>query len=656
MDQWSEDGSSSIYGHVRDDIHNSGRYLRYAPSAESLLAVLENKRHRTPPNNLSNDTLVNNSNDRSCAWWPSWQQHKKGSLSAESIHEIFVQLTNAFGFQRDSMDNMYDHLMTMLDSRASRMASATQALRTLHADYIGGPNANYRQWCLALQDPEDKNKTEKEWQADMECMSDTDRVRQLALWLLIWGEASVLRFCPEALCFLFQCANDYDGEEILEEGQFLDTIITPLYNFLRDQSFRKSTRHGTYRRRDRDHAEIIGYDDVNQLFWSREGLGRLRLKKKDRKTRLMDIPASKRYGALKDVEWERAFQKTFKEKRSWMHLAVNFSRVWIIHIVSFWYFIAPNAGILYLHEPEKDDERPVQLSMAALGGGIATLLVILAHGVEYIYVPITWQRVGILARKLVILLLILFLNVGPSVYCFSFDRTSPVSMAVAVGQLLVSLVTSVFFAVKPQSRLFFCNNTGAAEQAFTANFYRLKRMDRLISIGIWACVFGCKWVESYYFVALSFKDPLKAVAQLRIQDDYCHGGDVGTSLCKYMPVVALALMFLMALVLFFLDTYLWYIIWNTVFSVARSFYLGVSIWTPWRNIFSRLPKRIYAKILAVSELETTKPKVLCSQIWNAFVIAMYREHLLSSDHVARLLYQQVRIFNSLSLSLGYIVE
>jgi len=36
-----------------------------------------------------------------------------------------------------------------------------------------------------------------------------------------------------------------------------------------------------------------------------------------------------------------------------------------------------------------------------------------------------------------------------------------------------------------------------------------------------------------------------------------------------------------------------------------------------------------------------KPKVLVSQIWNAIIISMYREHLLSIDHVQRLLYHQV---------------
>ena len=56
----------------------------------------------------------------------------------------------------------------------------------------------------------------------------------------------------------------------------------------------------------------------------------------------------------------------------------------------------------------------------------------------------------------------------------------------------------------------------------------------------------------------------------------------------------------------------------------------------------RLPKQIYAKLLATADMEVRyKPKVLVSQIWNAVIISMYREHLLSIDHVRQLLYHQV---------------
>ncbi|KAG2029092.1 hypothetical protein BDR03DRAFT_881844, partial [Suillus americanus] len=57
--------------------------------------------------------------------------------------------------------------------------------------------------------------------------------------------------------------------------------------------------------------------------------------------------------------------------------------------------------------------------------------------------------------------------------------------------------------------------------------------------------------------------------------------------------------------------------------------LGLSIWTHWKHVYTRLLKRIYAKLLATAEMEVKyKPKVLVSQIWHAIVISTYREHLL----------------------------
>jgi 1,3-beta-glucan synthase len=237
------------------------------------------------------------------------------------------------------------------------------------------------------------------------------------------------------------------------------------------------------------------------------------------------------------------------------------------------------------------------------------------------------------------------INTAPTFYCAFINRTGLISKVIAIVQLLFSIATVCYFSFVPSAQLFrkrkvVRSRRDLAGQYFTANFPQLKRMDRFMSIGLWACVFSCKLLESYFFLALSFKDPLKVMGLMRIEN--CTDAIIGSIVCSNMPLITLFLMFIMALCLFFLDTYLWYIIWNTVFSVARSFYLGISIWTPWRNIFSRLPKRIHAKILATVDMEIRyKPKVLCSQIWNAIVISMYREHLVSVEHVQRLLYQQV---------------
>ena len=159
--------------------------------------------------------------------------------------------------------------MQLLDSRASRM-SPNQALITLHADYIGGQHANYRKWYFAAQlDLDDAvgqyqnpglqrlrtkslkkkggwqrsgNSKEKglnaaldRWRQAMHNMTQYDRLRQIALYLMCWGEAAQVRFCPEALCFIFKCADDYywspecqNRIDPVPEGLYLHAVLEPL--------------------------------------------------------------------------------------------------------------------------------------------------------------------------------------------------------------------------------------------------------------------------------------------------------------------------------------------------------------------------------------------------------------------------------------------
>jgi 1,3-beta-glucan synthase len=204
--------------------------------------------------------------------------------------------------------------MQLLDSRASRMAP-NQALLTIHADYIGGLHANYRKWYFAAQVELDdavgdlqyprilrlqskrggsRNSFEnslddaiERWRRTMNNMSPIDRMRQIALYLLCWGEAAQVRFAPECLCFIFKCAHDYyrspgcqNRIDPVPEGLYLRTVIQPLYRFIRDQGYEPVD--GRFVLRERDHDRIIGYDDVNQLFWYAEGIARIVLTDKVR--------------------------------------------------------------------------------------------------------------------------------------------------------------------------------------------------------------------------------------------------------------------------------------------------------------------------------------------------------------------------------------
>ncbi|ODQ82473.1 glycosyltransferase family 48 protein [Babjeviella inositovora NRRL Y-12698] len=615
--------------------------------------------------------------------YPSWNLADEVPVTRSDIESVFLQLTHIFGFQMDNTRNMFDHFLRLLDSRSSRM-SAHQALRSLHADYIGGLNANFKKWYFAAQlDVDDTigyanaketgapkdvfgirsagfdegfsmDKTEILWNKNMAGLLPADCVTQVALYLLCWGEANNVRFMPECLCFIFKCCNDYFYSLDLSQAEalpqctpsFLDHAITPLYEFYRDQSY--ELVNGVYRNRPKDHKNVIGYDDMNQLFWYRKGLERLYLK--DQKVQLMSLAPHERYSQLSNLNWKKAFYKTYSEKRSWFHALVNFNRIWIIHVSVFWYYTSLNAPTLYVsnYQQSLNTQPTVQakLSAMSLAGAIASLINIFATFFEYSFVPRKWTGAQGLVKRVVLLVLVFLLNLLPSIYLlFLTPLRSETShgLAISISQFVFSILTTIYFSITPLSDLFGGHRGSSSRKylpnkTFTASFSKLNLKDKLASCGLWIAVFTAKFLESYVFLTLSFRDPIRELSIMQMRR--CVGElFFGDALCRYQPVILLALMALTDLVLFFLDTYLWYIVWNTIFSVCRSFYIGVSIWTPWRNIFSRLPKRIFSKVIATSD-RNVKAKVLVSQIWNSVIISMYREHLLSMEMVQRLIYHQ----------------
>ncbi|KAH3679853.1 hypothetical protein WICMUC_000596 [Wickerhamomyces mucosus] len=635
--------------------------------------------------------------------YPAWTADDQAPVTIEQIEDVFIDLTNRFGFQRDSMRNMFDHFMTLLDSRSSRMTPA-QALLSLHADYIGGDSANYKKWYFAAQlDLDDdvgfrtmnlgklsrkarkaKKKSKKtakiveehgenpeetlnalegdnsleaadyRWKAKMNGLTPLERVRHIALYLLCWGEANQVRFTPECLCFIFKCALDYldspacqQRVEPVPEGDYLNRVITPIYRYLRSQVY--EVVDGRYVKRERDHNKVISYDDVNQLFWYPEGIAKIVF---EDGSRLVDLPTADRYVRLGEVSWDLVFFKTYKEIRTWFHLVTNFNRIWIMHGAIYWIYMAYNSPTLYTHDYQQlVNNQPLaayRWASCALAGAFATFIQLAATICEWCFVPRNWAGAQHLSRRFWFLIGIFVVNLGPVVFIFIYDPLTTYSRAayvVSIIMFFIALATIIFFSVMPLGALFTSYMKGnsrkyVASQTFTASFAPLKGLDMWMSYLLWATVFGAKYVESYYFLVLSLRDPIRSlsITTMRCTGEFWWGN----ILCRQQTRITLGLMYLADLVLFFLDTYLWYIVCNVVFSVGRSFYLGISILTPWRNIFTRLPKRIYSKILATTDMEIKyKPKVLISQVWNAVVISMYREHLLAIDHVQKLLYHQV---------------
>lgn len=316
------------------------------------------------------------------------------------------------------------------------------------------------------------------------------------------------------------------------------------------------------------------------------------------------------------VDWNKVFFKTYFEKRSVAHLLVNFNRIWILHIAVFWFYTAFNSPKVYAPKNKPFPSAPMTWSATALGGAVATLIMIAATIAEFSYIPTTWNNASHLTSRLIFLLIVLALTGGPTVYIVSVDdRPAPsnIPLIVAIVQFFISVVATVAFGLIPSGRMFgdrvaSKSRKYMASQTFTASYPALPSSARAASIMLWFLVFGCKFTESYFFLTSSFSSPIAVMARTKVQN--CNDKIFGSTLCSNQVPFALTIMYVMDLVLFFLDTYLWYIIWVVVFSIGRSFALGLSIWTPWSEVYTRMPKRIYAKLLATSEMEVKyKPKV-----------------------------------------------
>lgn len=319
---------------------------------------------------------------------------------------------------------------------------------------------------------------------------------------------------------------------------------------------------------------------------------------------------------LSRIDWNRVFFKTYFEKRSIAHLLVNFNRIWILHVAVYYFYTAFNSPKVYAPKNKANPSAPMTWSAVALGGAVSTLIMLLATLAEFSYIPTTWNNASHLTTRFIFLLVILAITAGPTVYIARVDdiaTPSQVPLILGIVQFFISVVVTVAFGIIPSGRMFGDRVAGKsrkyiASQTFTASYPALPRNARTASIFLWILIFSCKFAESFFFLTASFSSPIAVMARTKVQG--CNDKIFGNVLCTNHVTITLVIMYVMDLILFFLDTYLWYIIWIVIFSIGRSFSLGLSIWTPWKDIYTRLPKRIYAKLLATGEMEIKyKPKV-----------------------------------------------
>ncbi|KAJ3371499.1 hypothetical protein GGF31_003108, partial [Allomyces arbusculus] len=452
-------------------------------------------------------------------------------ITRELIEDMFIDLQRRFGFQADSVRNQLEYFLTLIDSRVARM-SLDLAVASLHAEIIGGENANYRRWYVTTFGPSElgpdpgadpmgtltQKVVRSRWRKAMKRLTQADRAMQTALWFCIWGEAANIRFMPECLCFLFKLACDHltldkalvpsnssssslSQPAVAPEGAFLDQVITPLYRAYRDQGY-KVSENGKLVRQRRDHSDIVGYDDLNDMFRNWDALAALATKGGQR---LLDLPASERYWALDQVEWK--LRKTYYEKRTPLHLVANFSRILILHLVGLYYMAMGQADYLF---PSTID-RARHWSVVACGSAIAVTITMIAKWAEYSFLPKTVKRTAYLAWSESVLLVMLIVNVAPAVLVYWYTGrdlarhgADPVAIGIAIAHLILSVVTSCYLLFVPPAHLFrrpwLLTRQDLVETSFVAHFVPLSPWEHALSLATWGAILFIKFIGGYFYL------------------------------------------------------------------------------------------------------------------------------------------------------------
>ncbi|AGO10043.1 AaceriAAR053Wp [[Ashbya] aceris (nom. inval.)] len=545
--------------------------------------------------------------------------NKMLSEYSEETQRLFTHLQEVFQFQKDNCKNIYDYFVALVQSRRrGKRNNFERAVDTLYADYVFGPNSNFHKWYQFVYGEDEM----PHWAYG----TLDDRITQVALYLLIWGEANNVRFMPELLCYIFSImCNHYYGNMLHDAntvGPFLDHAITPIYEYYYSQ-----LTSG------KDHSSVVGYDDINQCFWNRtfiytlpvKGVGPLKM-----------IPTDEHYVFFNRIAWNQCLVKTYYERRTWFHVVTNFHRVLVLHLSVYWYYLAFNAQPLYTKDYSivEDNTPPtyVVLLVMSFAGALASSITLGALVGEAIFVPRRSPVATPMVTRFIVTTMSVIGNTVPAGVLLYLDLEfmgTPMGLLVATAILGFSLLTVVYYTLQPLKHLY----TRAASDPFTSNIHNLSRHSQTASVGLWSLIFISKFVESYFFLTLSVKDPIRELFMLRI-DNCNEDAWLGKWFCENHGKILTCLLIITHCVLFFLDTYLWYVLYTTVFSMCRSLHLGVSACVPWKNVFFNLPLRFCEKLLLKKGEEYDG--LSFATIWNEIIFSMYREHILSFEHIKKL--------------------
>ncbi|KAL8152111.1 hypothetical protein V2J09_021919 [Rumex salicifolius] len=280
-------------------------------------------------------------NTHGLTWPPAFQKH----MQKTDDLDLFDWLRVMFGFQarhiRDNVRNQRENLIILLANVHIRLQPKPEPLNKLDTRAVDTIMIklfkNYKGWCKYLGKKHSLRLPEGQQDVQQR------KILYMGLYLLIWGEASNIRFMPECLCYIFHNmayelhglvagnVSIVTGENIKpsyggDDESFLRKVVTPIYRVIEQEA--QKSRNGKA-----SHSAWCNYDDLNEYFWSPDcfSLGWPMREDGD----LFKTTRNLQKGKKVPLNMSKSTKKSnFIEMRSFLHIYRSFDRLWTFYILT----------------------------------------------------------------------------------------------------------------------------------------------------------------------------------------------------------------------------------------------------------------------------------------------------------------------------------
>ncbi|KAG5250650.1 GLUCAN SYNTHASE family protein [Salix suchowensis] len=587
----------------------------------------------------------------------------------KSVNDILDWLSSIFGFQRGNVANQREHLILLLANMDVRNRSLVD-YNVLNSGTIKKLEdkifKNYRSWCNYLRCKSNLRFPEK---------SDKQRLKliYIALYLLIWGEASNIRFMPECICYIFhKMAHEVYGilyrnvhpvsgetyETAAPDNEaFLKGVITPIYQVLRKEARRNKGGKAS-------HSKWRNYDDLNEYFWSDRCL-KLNWPmdlKADFFIHSHEIPPANERTA--QGTGKRKPKTNFVEVRTFWHLFRSFDRMWIFLILALQAMIivawSPSGSIAaFFDEDVFKSVLSIFITSAFLNLLQASLDIILSLN-AWRSLKVT-QILRYLLKFAVAAAWAVVLPIGYSssvlnptglvkffsTWSMDWQNQSFYTYAIAI-YLIPNILAAIIFFLPPLRRTMERSNwrivtlvmwwaqpklyvgRGMHEDMFSLLKYTL----------FWVLLIICKLAFSFYVEILPLVEPTRLIMEIKVDNYQWHEffprltHNFGVVISIWAPV----------LLVYFLDAQIWYAIFSTLAGGIQGAFnhLGeIRTLGMLRSRFESVPSAFSRHLVPSSDEDATRNRLPDEQqerknianfshVWNEFIYSLREEDLISN--------------------------